>query len=291
MELRVLQYFVAIAEEKSISKAAQKRHVTQPTLSRQIKELEEELGTQLFYRGSREIALTEDGHYLYSRALEILSLVDKTSSNLIEKGPISGTVTIGAAEGRSLKSVFSVAKDVQTAYPSVQFNINSANADDILEKLNAGILDFGIVAKKVDKNIYDQLLLPTQEYWGVLLPKKHELANHSSLNWDDLAPYPILLPNQSESKTFFNQKLPNKIQIPATFNLIFNGSLMVEAGMGLAITWSDLVATDNKESPLTFIPLEGDLPPIQLSLIWKKHSQQSQAAKAFLKAIESSFNR
>ncbi|MGT2750829.1 LysR family transcriptional regulator [Streptococcus orisasini] len=291
MEIRVLQYFVTIAEEKSISKAAQKRHVTQPTLSRQIKELEEELSTKLFYRGSREVTLTEDGHYLYNRALEILSLVDKTSSNLMEKGPVSGTVTIGAAEGRSLKSVFAVAKDIQATYPRIQFNVNSANADDILEKLNAGILDFGIVARNVDKNIYDQLLLPTQEYWGVLLPKNHELANHSSLNWDDLAPYPILLPNQSESKTFFNQKFPNKIQIPATFNLIFNASLMVEAGMGLAITWSDLVATDSKESPLTFIPLEGDLPPIQLSLIWKKHSQQSRADQVFLEALKDAFGQ
>ncbi|EHI73586.1 LysR family transcriptional regulator [Streptococcus criceti] len=286
MDIRVLQYFVSIAEEKSISKAAQKRHITQPTLSRQMKDLEEELGTQLLHRGSREISLTEDGHYLYNRALEILSLVDKTTNNLVDKGPISGPIAIGAAEGRSIKTVIDQAKAFQEEFPNTRLDVTSGNADDIIEKINAGILDLGIVAREVNHEHFKSMALPSQEAWGVLLPKDHPLASQKSLQLKDLEPYPLIITNQKEGRNLFLERVGKKAKLAATFNLVYNASLMVESGMGVAITWPNLINTDSPTGPLTFIPLTDDLPDINLHLIWKRNSQQSRVVQSFLKFLK-----
>ena len=288
MEIRVLQYFVTIVQEKSITKAAQKLHITQPTLSRQIKILEAQLHTTILHRGNREITLTADGRYLYNRALEILSLVTKTTQNFNEKGPLTGTITLGAAEGRSIKKVLAIAQKFQATYPAVKFEIFSGNADELIEKVNAGIIDLAIVSKSTDASLYQHLSFPSEETWGVLMPKSHPLAHQKQLDLAKLAAYPLILSDQSDAKNFFINQLGNKAQVVATFNLIYNASLMVEVGMGLAITWANLITTDNN-SPLTFIPLTGDLPRINLEIFWKKNDNQSQALKIFITYLKDSF--
>lgn len=286
MDIRVLKYFVTIVEEKSISKAAYKRHITQPTLSRQIKELENELDTTLFHRGSREISLTEDGFYLYNRALEILSLVDKTTNNIIDKGQISGTIAIGSAESRAVKTVIDKAKQFQEKFSNVRFDIISGKAEDIIEKLNSGILDLGIVSRKVSKDNFISISLPQTESWGVLLPKNHPLTHKKSLYLKDLESYPLIVSNQEEALKLFRNKIGKNNKIAATSNLVYNASLMVESGMGIAIVWPNLINTDSPTSQITFMPLQDDLPALNLYLILKKNTNHSRVVQTFFKYIK-----
>lgn len=292
MDIRVLQYFVAVAQEGSITGAAESLFITQPTLSRQIKDLENELGVTLLHRGSREVTLTEDGQYLYNRALEILSLVRKTTDNLAHQGPISGTISIGAAEGRTVKTLFDIAKSFQDEYNNVNFDVFSGNADDILEKINAGILDLGVISQDVDHNIFNSIELPHTEHWGVLMPKDHPLASYTKLSIDDLVKYPLIISNQSGVDSAFTSLMKKKeTKISASFNLAYNASLMVEAGMGLAIIWSNLIHTASDSSNLAFVPLDGTIAPVALSLIWKRSSQQSHAVHAFVEYFQKTLQR
>lgn len=190
MDIRVLNYFITIVQTKSITNAAEALHITQPTLSRQIKDLEEELDTVLFHRGSREIQLTSDDQYLYNRAVDIVSLVDKTQNNFRRTQDIAGDLYIGAAESQSLNIVSQAIAKLTQTYPQTRVHLQSGNADNILEQLNQGVHDFSITFGSYSNQKYDSLPLPNQDYWGLLVPRNHPLTRLEQITLKDAVAYP-----------------------------------------------------------------------------------------------------
>lgn len=285
MELRVLQYFLAIAREESISKAAQYLHISQPTLSRQIKEMEDELGTVLFIRGSRKITLTEEGMLLRQRAEEILSLVDKTEADLLSReSNLNGSIYIGCGETEGMSDIAQTIKTVVSKHPDVQFHLHSGNAQDILDRLEKGLIDFGILIGNHDVSSYHALKLPSHDITGVLMKKDHPLANKNVITLEDLRPYPLIVSRQDLAAKLLPDFLTDQKQfhIVATYNLIYNASLMVKADIGIALGLDKLIDTDHGD--LCFRPL---LPTIQTEIffIWKKYHQFNKAAQYFLKTL------
>ena len=286
MELRVLQYFLAVAREQNISAAAQSLHLTQPTLSRQLKELEEELGKPLMIRGSRKITLTEEGMLLRRRAEEILELVDRTEREVISSAEtVSGDIAIGAGETDGVRQIVRTAKDIQARYPGIRFHIVSGDAVDVRERLDRGLLDFGVLLGDMDKMRYHYLELPMRDTWGVLMRRDSPLAEKSSVAPEDLWDKPLILSRQAENKSGLYRWLgrePSELYTVATYNLIYNASLMVDEGMGYAFTLDKLVNTTG--SNLCFRPLQPGL-ELGMHLVWKKSRTFSRAAELFLKNL------
>ncbi|CQR24062.1 LysR family transcriptional regulator [Streptococcus varani] len=284
MDIRVLQYFVTIVQTKSISNAAQALHVTQPTLSRQIKDLEEELETILFYRGSREIQLTEDGRYLYNRAIEILALVNKTENNIKRTDSISGEIYIGVAESQSLDIIAKAVKELTENYPETKVHLRSGNADFVQEYLDQGLFDIGVTFGPFDERKYSQIALQNRDAWGVLVPKNHPLTKIDKPKLHDIIHYPLIVSSQSNNDSKDLAGLGD-YRIVATYNLLYNASLLVKAGVGIALCLDGIVPTDYDHSQLAFVRLQEDIQdPFQV--IWKKQSNQSPVAKEFLKILE-----
>ncbi len=242
MDIRVLNYFVSIVQTKSISNAANVLHVTQPTLSRQIKDLEEELETILFHRGSREIQLTDDGQYLYNRAIEILSLVEKTENNIRKSEDIAGEIYIGAAETQSLDSIANAIKNLIDSYPDIRVHMRSGNADSIFEHLNQGSYDLGIILGSFDVKKYNHMTLKNRDKWGVLIPKEHPLTQVNHLTLADVITYPLITSSQSTIDTSMFAGL-GEYHIVATYNLLYNDSLLGKAGLGGAICLDGIIYT------------------------------------------------
>ena len=284
MDIRVLNYFVTIVQTKSISNAANTLHVTQPTLSRQIKDLEEELDTVLFHRGSREIQLTDDGQYLYNRAIEILALVEKTENNIRKSEEISGEIYIGAAETHSLDIVATVIKKMTDQYPEIRIHIRSGNADDILEHLNKGVYDLGITIGDFDNRKYNALTLKNRDQWGVLVPKNHPLTKFDKVELADILSYPLITSAQTNNDLRELAGLGD-YHIVATYNLLYNASLLVKAGLGIAICLGDIINTSYADSELKFIPFATQKHD-SLQILWKKQSTQSPSTKLFLKLMQ-----
>lgn len=284
MDIRVLNYFVTIVQTKSISNAANTLHVTQPTLSRQIKDLEEELDTVLFHRGSREIQLTDDGQYLYNRAIEILALVEKTENNIRKSEEISGEIYIGAAETHSLDIVATVIKKMTDQYPEIRIHIRSGNADDILEHLNKGVYDLGITIGDFDNRKYNALTLKNRDQWGVLVPKNHPLTKFDKVELADILSYPLITSAQTNNDLRELAGLGD-YHIVATYNLLYNASLLVKAGLGIAICLGDIINTFYTDSELKFIPFATQKHD-SLQILWKKQSTQSPSTKLFLKLMQ-----
>lgn len=284
MDIRVLNYFVTIVQTKSISNAANTLHVTQPTLSRQIKDLEEELDTVLFHRGSREIQLTDDGQYLYNRAIEILALVEKTENNIRKSEEISGEIYIGAAETHSLDIVATVIKKMTDQYPEIRIHIRSGNADDILEHLNKGVYDLGITIGDFDNRKYNALTLKNRDQWGVLVPKNHPLTKFDKVELADILSYPLITSAQTNNDLRELAGLGD-YHIVATYNLLYNASLLVKAGLGIAICLGDIINTSYTDSELKFIPFATQKHD-SLQILWKKQSTQSPSTKLFLKLMQ-----
>lgn len=282
MELRVLQYFLAVAREQNISAAAQSLHLTQPTLSRQLKELEEELGKPLMIRGNRKITLTEDGMLLRKRAEEILELVDRTEKEVAHTGSsVSGDIYIGTGETDGVRQIVQVAKQLQKHYPAIRFHIVSGDAVDVCERLDKGLLDFGILLGDMDKTRYHYLELPMKDVWGVLMRRDSPLAAQESISPQDLWDKPLILSRQVDNKSglyHWLRKDPSQLHTVATYNLIYNASLMVDDGLGYAFTLDKLVNTIG--SNLCFRPLNPRL-ELGMYLVWKKSQLFSKAAELF----------
>ncbi|SUO79867.1 LysR family transcriptional regulator [Streptococcus equinus] len=289
MDIRVLNYFVTIVQTKSISNAANTLHVTQPTLSRQIKDLEEELDTVLFHRGSREIQLTDDGQYLYNRAIEILALVEKTENNIRKSEEISGEIYIGAAETHSLDIVATVIKKMTDQYPEIRIHIRSGNADDILEQLNKGVYDLGITIGDFDNRKYNTLALKNRDQWGVLVPKNHPLTKFDKVELADILSYPLITSAQTNNDLRELAGLGD-YHIVATYNLLYNASLLVKAGLGIAICLGDIINTSYTDSELKFIPFATQKHD-SLQILWKKQSTQSPSTKLFLKLMQAKIEK
>ena len=287
MELRVLQYFLAVAREQNISAAAQSLHLTQPTLSRQLKELEEELGKQLMVRGNRKITLTEEGMLLRKRAEEILELVNRTEQELARSDDaVSGDIYIGTGETDGVRQLARTAKQLQKSCPGIRFHIVSGDAVDVCERLDKGLLDFGVLLGDIDKIKYRYLELPMKDTWGVLMRRDSPLSARETVSPRDLWDKPLILSRQVDNKSGLYRwlgKEPSELHTVATYNLIYNASLMVDEGMGYAFTLDKLVNTTG--SNLCFRPLRPRL-ELGMYLVWKKSQIFSRAAELFLEHLQ-----
>lgn len=295
MELRVLTYFLAIAREQSIIKAAQSLHLSQPTLSTQIKELEEELGKQLLIRGtkgSRKVTLTEEGMILRKRAEEILNLVQKTEREISYSDEMFvGDIYLGTAETDALRYMAKAAKQLNKQYPGIHYHISSGNATFVTEQLDKGLIDFGIIFGSVDHSKYNSIELPFRDTWGVLMKNDSPLINKNQINPQDLSDKPLIISDQDDIKstltTWFNKEL-SELNIIATYNLLFNASLMVEEGLGYAIGLDKIINTTN--SNITFKPLTPTI-DATMHIIWKKYQIFSKASEKFIETLKESIKK
>lgn len=295
MEIRVLRYFLAIAREGSITNAANLLHLTQPTLSRQIHDLEEELGQKLFTRGSHSMTLTAEGMILRKRAEEIISMVDKTEAefNYMENA-IGGDIYIGGGETDAVKLVAQIAKQLRETYPGIRYHLYSGNSDDVTERLDKGLLDFGILIQPADIAKYDYINIPAKDTWGVVMRKDSPLAEKSVIHKEDLLEVPLICSRQAISQErsgnefvkWFGEDF-DKLDIVTTFNLVYNAAIMVDAGIGYAIT-IDKIANTSESSSLCFRPLKPRLDS-GLNIVWKKNQVFSSAAEIFLERLRQDF--
>lgn len=284
MEIRLLRYFIAVANQQSISAAAQHLHLSQPSLSRQLSEFEKELGTVLFIRGNRKITLTDEGVFLLKKAKEIVELVEKTEANFNQPAEIvSGKIYIGGGETDAMRLIAKTLKSLLKDYPNIEFHLFSGNADDITDKLDSGVLDFGIVIEPTDKQRYDYIKLPATDVWGVLMRKDSPLADKPFIQPSDLIDKPLLMSRQTtvsnEITGWFGQNVED-LHITGTYNLLYNAALMVEKNLGYALCLDKLINTSGN-SNLCFKPLNPRL-EANLHIIWKKHQVFSVAANKFL---------
>lgn len=291
MELRVLEYFLAVAREESISKAAEFLHLTQPTLSRQLKDLEEDLGKQLFLRGNRKITLTEDGMYLRKRAEEILDLVHRTQHDLMQSEElVAGEVTIGCGETAAMRHVVQAIRRLSREYPQIRYSFISGDSRNVLEELDRGLIDFGVVLGQLNLEKYEALPFPAVDTWGVLIRKDEPLEKKGYVEAEDLWELPLLLSRQIPANGRIADWLRHPLDtlhIVAYYNLIYNASILVEEGLGCALTLDKLINTGG-DSPLAFLPLRPSLDN-ELHLIWKKYQVFSRAAEKFLEAVRAVF--
>lgn len=288
MELRELKYFLAIAREQSISKAADYLYITQPSLSRQMQNLEKELGKQLFVRGNKKITLTETGVLLRKRAEELLELYEKTTAELsAPQDSIDGEVFIGGGESYAIDTIAKVAKQLQSEQPNIRFNFFSGDAVAVSEKLDKGLIDFGILVEPADLSKYDYIRLSQKDTWGVLMRKDSPLAQKQFVTPEDLYDVPIIRSGHLTSRNAVSdwfKKDVDELNIVATYNLIYNASVLVKEGMGYAVGLDRLINTSG-ESQLTFRPLKPALES-SLAFVWKRYQVFTQAAEMFLNRVK-----
>lgn len=288
MEFRVLQYFLAVTREQSISGAAEALHLSQPTLSRQLKDMEEELGKQLFIRSNRKITLTEEGMILRKRAEEITELVRKTREEIsLSDEALAGDITIGAGETDGIRHIARAAQDMQKDYPLVHFHIVSGDKRTVMEELGRGLIDFALVFGEVDLSRYEYLPLPSCDQYGVLMRKDDPLAEKEIIAPEDLYDKPLIVSRQSVLDSILPTVLQcefDKLNIIATYNLVFNGSIMVDEGMGYAISFDGIINTSG-DSNLCFKPLLHQRPN-KMGLAWKKYQVFTKAANKFLQKMQ-----
>ena len=266
MELRVLRYFMTIAREGSITSAANVLHVTQPTLSRQIRDLENELGQKLFIRGSHHMTLTAEGMVLRKRA----------------------------EETQAIQHIAEIAKEIREDHPGIHYHLYSGNAEDVTERLDKGLLDFGILIQPADISKYDYINIPAKDTWGVIVRRDSPFAEKTSIRKEDLLHVPLICSRQAISKSRQNNEFTawfgedfEKLDIVTTFNLVYNAAIMVASGLGCAVT-IDKIANTTESSNLCFRPLEPRLHS-GLNIIWKKHQIFSSAAEVFLEKLRENF--
>jgi DNA-binding transcriptional LysR family regulator len=288
MEFRVLQYFLAVAREETILGAAESLHLSQPTLSRQLKELEDELGKQLMIRGNRKITLTEEGMLLRRRAQEIVELTAKTESELRSSDDcISGDIHIGGGETEIMRIIARTAKSLQMSHPQIRIHLFSGNADDVTERLDKGLLDFGLLIEPADISRYDFIRLPASDVWGILTRKDNPLAEHHAIKPEYLFGLPLIGSSRSMVRNELSGWLGgeyDRLNIVATYNLIFNAAILVEEGVGSAFSIDKLVKIP-EDSQLCFRPLEPRL-EARINVVWKKHHIFSKAVEKFLDMIK-----
>ena len=285
MELRVLKYFLVVAREENITRAAALLHVTQPTLSRQLMQLEEELGVKLFRRGKYHVSLTEDGMLLRRRAQEIVELAEKTEQEFQrQEGELAGDISIGTGETNSMTDLSKKIAAFRAGHPLVRFHIYSATADEIQERLEKGLLDLGMLMEPVDIGRYEFVRLPRRDRWGVWVDQGHPLAGKVSVTPEDLLGVPLLLPRrervQRELSGWFGDQF-EQVEVAATYNLILNAANMIRNGVGAALGF----LIGNLTDELKFVPLS---PPMETGsvLVWKKDQTFSPAAAAeFLRSL------
>ena len=291
MEFRALKYFLIAAKEESMTKAANRLGLTQPNLSRQINILERDIGKKLFTRSNYKIKLTSEGVLLKKRAEEIMDMVDKTRAEFkSSENIIAGDIYIGTAETKAIDSIAKIIKDMQKDFPNIIYHIHSGNYADIIEKLDKGLIDFGVLIEPADLSLYDYIDIPTNEVWGILASRDSKIAKKKFIEKKDLIDLPIIAPktltrNNSTNNKFlqwFNDDI-EKLNIVLTKNLVYSSVFMVKEGIGYSLTIIDINTKD-----ICFIPLKPKLKP-RINIVWKKNQIFSPASKIFLDKLYKKF--
>mgnify|MGYP002518181503 FL=1 len=295
METRALKYFLVAAREGSITKAANSLGLTQPNLSRQINILERDIGKKLFNRSNYKIKLTSEGILLKKRAEEIIDMIEKTRAEFKSSDKIiAGDIRIGGGETHAIELITKIMRNIQKDYPNIQYHLHSGNSDDVSEKLDKGLLDFGILIEPAGILKYDFIKIPAKDTWGVLMRKDSKLAKKKFITKNDLIKLPIICsrqavynrPSDNKFLEWFQSDF-DKLNIVATYNLIYNASIMVKSGIGYAIGLDKLINTN--DSSLCFVPLKPKL-EAELNIVWKKEQVFSSASGIFLDALYKKFS-
>lgn len=288
MELRILYYYLTVVREQNITRAAEVLHITQPTLSRQLSELEAELGTQLFERGRRKISLTESGALLRRRAEELVALADKTKEELSGlDGSLSGVVSIGSGVSASAAELPKLLHSYSARFPQVHFELHTGVAADIREKLDKGLLDIGLLIEPVEIEKYDFVRLPQREVWGALLPLGDPLEEKEAVTPGDLRARTLIAPQrmgEREMKAWFGGDT-ERLHIYCTCDLAANAALLVEQGLGVALTIEGAVSSYNNVS---FRPLSPAIVSTSV-LVWKKYQPFGPAVQKFIEEIKNAY--
>ena len=286
MELKTLRSFLAVAREGNVTRASRSLHITQPALSRQLSELERELGCELLVREPRGVTLTEEGVILRKRAEEIVSLADRTELEIrTPAAQVEGDVWVGGGESQVVGIIARVAAQLAKEHPGIRLRLYSGNGDDVMERVDKGLLDFGLVMGREPSSAHESLQMPWQDRWGVLMRRDDPLADCPSLKLDDLQGSRLIVSSQSSpggdpTLAYFGER---DFHVVATYTLLFNASLLVEQGVGVAVCLDGIVRA-GEGTPFAFVPLE-DLPGVGSHLIWKRYQPLSRAAEAFLRAL------
>ena len=285
MDIRTMQYFLAVIREGTISAAAESLHVAQPSLSRQMKDLEVELGVMLFERGNRKITLTEEGQVLRRRAEELVRLMQLTQEEIAQvKHQLTGSIRIGAGESQAFRYFAETAATLLKEHPDVQLHITSGDTQDLMDELDNGLIDFALIFTEFDREKYRSIQLPAADRFGVLMRGDNPLASKSEILLAELAEVPLMISRASQS--YWESVAERKsLKIIGTYNLIFNASLLVESGACCALGFEKLINTTG-ESPLCFRPLAGQKKTTG-ALIWKKYQTFSPAVQLFINQISS----
>lgn len=284
MDIRVLRYFLAVAREQSVSTAAERLFLSQPTLSRQLRDLEAELGKTLFIRTNKGVTLTEEGMILRKRAEEIVELLEKTEQEVRQSNDsVSGTVYIGAGETYAFRLIADTAHHLKAAHPAIRYSFYSGNGTDVMEKLERGLLDIGLVFGTIDRNGYEAVEIPLHDTWGILMRRDEPLAQKEAVTFEDISGLDLIIPRQPNHSTMLSEMIAEHApdaRIIAEYNLIYNASVMVKEGIGSAITLDRLINVSG-DSSLCFRPFAPRMEAVCYCL-WKRHPVFSKAAGIFL---------
>lgn len=286
MEYRILKYFLTVAREENITHASEILHISQPALSRQLMQLEEELGVQLFIRGRRKIALTDAGFLLRRRAQEIIELTEKTADELHDTSAVHGIISIGTGEAETMRKLAGLMQMFSEQYPSVKFDLYSNNADFIKERLDKGLLDIGIIIEPSDLSKYESIRFDNSERCGVIVPAKSPLAEKEYIRAEDLIGYKVFTSLRATAlgvEAWFGE-LYDKLDIYMTFNLIYNAAMLVDCGFGVATTIEGAVSLYQNPN-IVFKPFYPALTATSV-LVWKKYQPASQAVTKFIDFIK-----
>ncbi|MCI7685307.1 MAG: LysR family transcriptional regulator [Clostridiales bacterium] len=289
MEIKNLRYFLAVAREENMSKAAEQLHVSQPTLSKTLKALEEELGKKLFIRHSFSISLTDEGMLLRDRAQDLVAMSDKIEQEFSSLDDITGgDIYFGLAESYQIRYLAREIYKLKEKYPNFTYHITSGDTEQVTEKLDKGILDFAVLCETPDSNKYEYVKFPEADVWGAIISSSHPLAKKKSIHVSDLIGQPLFVSEQSwnnEIKTWAKERFP-KLKLEGSFRLSYNGSVFARENLGILLTFKDLINTEGTD--MVFRPLSPELKS-ELYLIWNKYQAFTPIAEKFLEQIKKTF--
>ena len=290
MEIRTLRYFLAVAREENMTRAAEQLHVTQPTLSKTLKALDDELGKKLFTRHSFSIRLTDEGVLLRNRAEDLVSMADKITQEFVTLDDITGgDIYLGLAESYQIRLLARAIREFRRQYPELHYHITSGDTEQVTEKLDKGLLDVSVLAEMPDTAKYDYLVFPSADVWGLVFPKDDPLSEKEVITVDDIAGLPLFCSEQSwmsDIPRWCGDRM-QELRLEGSFRLSYNGSMFAWEGLGYLLTFDHLIDT-SPASGLVFRPLEPRLEN-RLYLIWKKYQMLSPIAERFLQHLQSCF--
>ena len=291
MEIRTLRYFLAVAREENMTRAAELLHVTQPTLSKALRALEDELGKKLFTRHSFSIALTEEGVLLRNRAEDLVSMADKIEREFLSLDEVTGgDLYFGLAESYQIRHLAREIRTFKTIYPGLRYHITSGDTEQVTEKLDKGLLDFAVICETPDERKYHAVVFPESDYFGVILPSDSPLAALDVITAEDLTGLPLFCSGQSwenDIRPWARERF-SELRLEGSFRLSYNGSMFAKEGLGVLLTLNNLIGT-SPESGLVFRPLSPRL-EMKLYLIWNKYQSFTPIAERFLKQVRASFS-